>query len=151
MRRASRAVIRCSYGLLMLVLAGVFLGAAPAQAQQQDPYGDNSDEWWARLEQQLTQSINSPIRDVRVRALQDLFYFTTNHPDRVDFHEAIPGVMDMYAWEKQQQYRVLALMTLQNVADDATMDQLNEMVKSESSPYVRDVTLAALAEHRRML
>jgi hypothetical protein len=135
----------------MLAVAWVFLGAAPIQAQQQDPYGDNSDEWWTRLEQQLTQSINSPNRNIRIRALQDLFYFTTNHPERVDFREAIPGLMDMYAWEKQQQYRVLALMTLQNVADEATMNRLHEMVKSETSPYVRDVTLAALAEHRRML
>ena len=152
MMHAFQTTSRFSWSALLLTITLVFV-AAPVQAQAltTDTYADNSDEWWGNLEQQLAQSLDSPVPSVRIWALHNLLYFTTNHPGKADFKESIPGLLQMYRVEEHPEYRVLALMTLQNIADDAAMDRLSEMVLDEPSPFVREITRAALAEYRRML
>lgn len=128
-----------------LLLALVLLGANAAQAQ--DPYVDNSPEWWNNLEAQLIASLDSDDPHIQSGTMQNIIYFQNQYARKVSFARAAPALLSIFENSTEEAYRVMALVTLHAIGEKRSMNRLFELMKTEASPYVRSLMYAAVADH----
>jgi len=130
-----------------LFAVAVLLGStAPAFAQNTDFATKDADQW-KQLSRQLVESLNSPIAQIKQGTLQHINFFATYHKDNVDLSEAVPQLIKIYETDDNEGFRILALVSLNAIGDRSIMLYLSETVQRESSPRVRTLTLAALADY----
>lgn len=132
-----------------LFVAAIALGsAAPALAQQtESSFATKTPAQWEQLSRQLVASLDSPVLQVRQGALQHINFFATNLRDQIDLDEAVPKLIDIYETDTNEGLRILALTGLHAIGDASVMRYLSETVRTETSPRVRALTLAALADY----
>lgn len=127
----------------------VAIAAAPAFAQPAEKsLADKDATEWAQLSRQLVASLDSPIAQVRQGALQHINYFATYHAEQIDLTEAVTQLIDIYESDAPEGERILALTSLHAIGNLSVMRHLSETVRSEASPRVRALTLAALADYQ---
>ena len=124
----------------------LFVGTAPAFAQDTDFATKDASEW-KQLSRQLVESLDSPILQVKQGTLQHINFFATYHKDHVDLSVAVPKLIDIYETDDNEGLRILALTSLHAIGDRSTMLYLSDTVQRETSPRVRALTLAALADY----
>ena len=138
--KASKRVIA-----YLFIVAVAFAGTAPAFAQNDFATKDANE--WKQLSRQLVESLDSPIDQVKQGTLQHVNFFATYHKDDVDLSAAVPKLIDIYETDDNEGFRILALTSLHAIGDRSIMHYLSETVQRESSPRVRTLTLAALADY----
>lgn len=116
-------------------------------AEGRDVYADRSPAWWHALEQQLTASVEAPVEQVWPTTLQNVIYFATQHPERVDLRRAALRLVTVYRQHPDPAVRVLALSALHAVGDADALSRLRRAAVAETNPRVRKVTRAVLAAH----
>ena len=132
----------------LFVIAVALGGTAPALAQDADtPYATMDATQWKHLSQQLTQSLDSPVAQIKLETLQHINFFATHYRDKIDLDEAVTTLIEIYENDTEEGFRILALTSLHAIGDRATMMYLSDTVQRESSPRVRALTLAALADY----
>ena len=132
----------------LFVFAVALAGTAPAFAQDADtPYATMDAAQWEQLSQQLTQSLDSPIAQIKLETLQHINFFATHYSDEVDLTGAVTKLIEIYEDDTEEGFRILALTSLHALGDRSVMLYLSDVVQTEQSPRVRQLTLAALADY----
>ena len=132
----------------LFVFAVALAGTAPAFAQNADTqYATMDGLQWKQLSQQLTLSLDSPIAQIRLETLQHVNFFATFHRDKIDLTEAVTTLIEIYEDDTEEGFRILALTSLHALGDRSVMLYLSDAVRTEQSPRVRHLTLAALADY----
>ena len=132
----------------LFVFAVALTGTAPALAQDADaPYATMNATQWEQLGHQLTQSLDSPVAQIKLETLQHINFFATHYSDKVDLTEAVTKLIEIYEDDSEEGFRILALTALNAFDDRSVMLYLSEAVQVEQSPRVRQLTLAALADY----
>ncbi len=132
----------------LFVFAVALAGTAPAFAQDADtPYATMDAAQWKQLSQQLTLSLDSPIAQIKQETLQHVNFFATYHNDKIDLTEAVTKLIGIYEDDTEEGFRILALTSLHALGDRSVMRYLSDVVRTEQSPRVRHLTLAALADY----
>ncbi len=132
----------------LFVFAVALAGTAPTFAQDADtPYATMDALQWKQLSQQLTLSLDSPIAQIKLETLQHVNFFATYYSDKIDLTEAVTTLIEIYEDDMEEGFRILALTSLHALSDRSVMMYLSDVVQTEQSPRVRQLTLAALAEY----
>ncbi len=132
----------------LFVFAVALAGTAPAFAQNADSqYATMDGLQWKQLSQQLTLSLDSPIAQIKLETLQHVNFFATYYSDKIDLTEAVTTLIDIYENDMEEGFRILALTSLHALGDRSVMLYLSDVVQTEQSPRVRQLTLAALADY----
>ena len=132
----------------LFVFAVALAGTAPAFAQNADTrYATMDALQWKQLSQQLTLSLDSPIAQIKLETLQHVNFFATYYSDKIDLTEAVTTLIEIYEDDMEEGFRILALTSLHALGDRSVMMYLSDVVQTEQSPRVRQLTLAALAEY----
>lgn len=127
--------------------------AAGAEAPSPSPvsstnfYASKDSSWWQKFDVQHTQLLDSPIKQVRTEALQNLVFFAAHYGSQARFEEVIPELLDVYAFGRSEADRLMALATLHAIGDERSMQRLARYVQTERPGRVRHCTLAALVDH----
>ena len=130
-----------------LFAVAVLLGSSvPAFAHTTDLATPDADSW-EQLSRQLVASLDSPIDQVKQGTLQHINFFATYHKDDVDLTQAVPKLIDIYETDDNEGLRILALTSLNAIGHRSIMVYLSDTVQRESSPRVRELTLAVLADY----
>ena len=130
-----------------LFAAFVLLGSTTTAFAQTNAFDTKDATEWKKLGQQLVTSLDSPIAQVQQGTLQHINFFATYHKDDVDLTEAVPKLIEIYETDDNEGLRILALTSLNAIGDRSIMHYLSESVERESSPRVRALTMAALADY----
>ncbi len=125
------------------VFAVVLLLGLPAQAQEVDSYTEA--QQWRLAEMQLTQSLESPIENVRTQALKNAIIFATLYRDKVDLGNAVGAIREVYE-EDGQANRKLALAALQAIGNNRATTYLARHVTAEESEESRIVMASVLTD-----
>ncbi len=131
---------------LLLFLFVTFTLIPTPSAYAQNALDDKSEAWWDNLEAQITQSLDSPVEQIRDESLQNLIFFSTNYGDRVDFTYAVDKIFDIYENAPLEARRTLALVALHAVGNEYAMQRLTRSVDFESSERIRTLARAVLAD-----
>lgn len=130
-----------------LFAVAVLLGSSvPAFAQDTDLATTDADRW-EQLSRQLVASLDSPVDQIKQGTLQHINFFATYHKDDVDLSRAVPKLIDIYETDDNEGVRILALTSLNAIGHRSIMVYLSDTVQRESSPRVRELTLAVLADY----
>lgn len=108
-----------------------------------------SDDWIAHVDQQFATSLQSPIAAIREQTLQDVIYIAQFHGDTVTFKKVVSPLLNIYLFDKDDRYRIMAIAALHAVGDAYGMQRLREEVSGVRSRRVRQLTLALLADYDR--
>ncbi len=132
----------------LFIFAVALATTTPVFAQDADtPYATMNGLQWKQLSQQLTLSLDSPIAQIKQETLQNINFFATYHNDKIDLTEAVTKLIKIYEDDAEEGFRILALTSLHALNDRSVMRYLSEVVRTEQSPRVRQLTLAALADY----
>lgn len=132
----------------LFIFAVALAATAPVFAQDADTkYATMNGLQWKQLSQQLTLSLDSPIAQIKQEALQNINFFATYHNDKIDLTEAVTKLIEIYEDDAKEGFRILALTSLHALNDRSVMRYLSNAVRTEQSPRVRQLTLAALADY----
>ena len=132
----------------LFVFAVALAGTAPAFTQNADSrYATMDGLQWKQLSQQLTLSLDSPIAQIKLETLQHVNFFATSYNDKIDLTEAVTKLIEIYEDDAKEGFRILALTSLHALNDRSVMRYLSNAVRTEQSPRVRQLTLAALADY----
>ena len=132
----------------LFIFTVALAATAPVFAQDADtPYATMNGLQWKQLSQQLTLSLDSPIAQIKQETLQNINFFATYHNDKIDLTEAVTKLIEIYEDDAEEGFRILALTSLHALNDRSVMLYLNDAVRTEQSPRVRQLTLAALADY----
>ena len=130
------------------VFAVALSATAPAFAQDADtPYATMDAQQWKQLSQQLTQSLDSPVAQIKLETLQHINFFASHYSEKIDLTGAVTKLIEIYEDDTEEGFRILALTSLHALGDRSVMLYLSEAVQVEQSPRVRQLTLAALADY----
>ncbi|MEM1125904.1 MAG: hypothetical protein AAGI71_04580 [Bacteroidota bacterium] len=116
-------------------------------AAAQGPYAEKSDAWWAQLGDQLTESINSPVEQVKVQTIRHIIFFSANHSDKVNLDGTVPVLLRMYDGSADEKHRVLALAAIDAIGSNSAMEYLAQQVETERSEKVQRMMVAMLNNH----
>ncbi len=131
---------------LLLFLFVTFALIPTPSAYAQNALDDKSEAWWDNLEAQITQSLDSPVEQIRDESLQNLIFFSTNYGDRVDFTYAVDKIFDIYENAPLEARRTLALVALHAVGNEYAMQRLSRVVETEPSARIQKHAQAVLAD-----
>ena len=132
----------------LFIVAVALAGTAPAFAQDANtPYATMDAAQWKQLSQQLTESLDSPIAQIKQETLQHINFFATYYSDQIDLTEAVAKLIEIYEDDTEEGFRILALTSLHALDNRSVMLYLSDAVQTEQSPRVRQLTLAALADY----
>ena len=146
---------RTRWGATPLVVGLLILaGAAPVHAQDASVTSAKHIQAmtpvaWQNLSIELTLGLDAPEVAIRQQSLQLVTFFATNYHDQIDLQRALPRLLRIYETDAEEGYRIMALTALHAIGDASTMAYLRERVRQETSPRVRLLTLAALADFDR--
>ena len=110
-----------------------------------------SEAWVEHVDQQFALSLKSPIEAVRQQTLQDVIYIAHYHRDKVTLKKVVSPLLNIYLFDKDERYRIMAIAALCALDDPYGMQRLREEVSSVRSERVKQLTLAALADYQRSL
>ena len=132
----------------LFVFAVALAGTTSAFAQEAETsvVTKNAQEG-AQLSRQLILALDSPIDQIKLETLQLINFLAAFHSDEVDLTEAVPKLIEIYEIDATEGYRILALTGLHAMGERSVMRYLSETVRTERSPRVRALTLAALADY----
>ena len=133
--------------LLILLAAG---SAAQAQAQQRVsvlPGTETSEVWDTFIGPQLSELLQSPIAEVRRKALGHIITMTHAFGDELDLRGAVPALVTVYREDADEQCRLAAVVGLHALGDEGGMQQVRQGVASEPSKRVQHTALALLMDH----
>ena len=131
----------------LFVFAVALAGTTSAFAQEAETsVATKNAQEGAQLSRQLTLALDSPIDQIKLEALQLINFLGAFHSD-VDLTEAVPKLIEIYEIDATEGYRILALTGLHAMGERSGMRYLSETVRTERSPRVRALTLAALADY----
>lgn len=128
------------YAAALLVLAAL---ATPAQAQPATP----SDTWTQHVAEQIATALDSPRAAVQERTMQLVIELAHRYPE-VDLAPVVPGLLKIYRWDRDRGHRLMALAALHAVGDEYGMARLADLGGRDPSLTVRNLTYAAVADHR---
>ncbi|MFQ5568999.1 MAG: hypothetical protein ACE5G0_04950 [Rhodothermales bacterium] len=132
------------------VCAVALLTATPTVAQISEVSPATYDAALAeRISNQLIASLDSPIAQIRQKALQHINFFATHHRDEIDLTGATPKLIEIYESDKQEGFRILALASLRAIGHESIIRYLGENARMQQSARVRELTFAALADYAR--
>lgn len=127
--------------------------AAEAEAPSPTPvsstnfYTSKDSLWWHNFDVQHAQLLGSPIKQVRMEALQNLVFFAAHYGSQGRFEKVVPKLLDVYAFSRSEANRLMALATLHAIDDERSMRHLAGYVQTERPGRLRHCTLAALVDH----
>ncbi len=131
----------------LFVFAVALAGTTSAFAQEAETsVATKHAQEGAQLSRQLILALDSPIDQIKLEALQLINFLGAFHSD-VDLTEAVPKLIEIYEIDATEGYRILALTGLHAMGERSVMRYLSETVRTERSPRVRALTLAALADY----
>ncbi|MFQ5571865.1 MAG: hypothetical protein ACE5G0_19475 [Rhodothermales bacterium] len=110
-----------------------------------------SEAWVQHVDQQFATSLFSPIEAVRGQTMQDIIYIANYHSDKVTFKKVVKPLLNIYRFDENEQYRLMALASLHAVGDAYGMQRVRELVREQPSERVRLWTLAALKTYDESL
>ena len=128
---------------IIVVFAWVLLLGLPTLAQAQDVEPYTEAQQWRLAEVQLTQSLESPIENVRTQALKNAIIFATLYRDKVDLGNAVGAIREVYE-EDGRANRKLALAALQAIGNNRAIIFLARYVTAEESEEGRIVMASVL-------
>lgn len=102
---------------------------------------------WRHLRSEQLAALRSKDPRVRQDAVRNIIYLTRFHGDQVDFKRASLPLLDIYIFDRDEGNRIVALAGLHAVGSRNVMAHLAQRVRLESSPRVRRLTIAALADY----
>ncbi len=105
--------------------------------------------WVEHVDQQFALSLKSSIEAVRQQTLQDIIYIANFHSDRVTLKKVVSPLLNIYLFDKDERYRIMAISALSALEDPYGMQRLREEVSGVRSKRVRQLTLAALADYQQ--
>lgn len=133
-----------SFAALILLL----LFALPQQSSAQESTLKNkSDAWWNLMEQQLSVSLDKEIDQVRDETLKHIVFFANNYSSKIDLHHLAPQLLDIYQTEKSEARRTMAVVALHAIGNQRSMVKLAQLVQTEPSGSLRNITLAAISDY----
>ena len=133
---------------ILTLLTAVVMLLGPLSAQAQTPLFDEKPAlWWRNLEVQLISTVDSEIEQIQVGSMQHIIFFATYYGDHVAFDDAVPDLLDLYASDRSDALRTLALVALHAIDSEYGMRELRTLVKSERSERVQRLARTVLAEH----
>ncbi len=132
----------------LFVFAVALAGTTSAFAQEAETsVATKNAQEGAQLSRQLILALDSPIDQIKLETLQLINFLAAFHSDEVDVTEAVPKLIEIYEIDATEGYRILALTGLHAMGERSVMRYLSETVRTERSPRVRALTLAALADY----
>lgn len=94
---------------------------------------------------------NEQIRDVRsgneeewITAARNIIFLNKHYPDKVNFRRATGPLLEIFIHDRNERHRILALAALHSIGKSDAMAYLAEYVKTERSPNVKRLTVAAI-------
>ncbi|MBO6574222.1 MAG: hypothetical protein JJ896_02305 [Rhodothermales bacterium] len=138
---------------IIVALIGLSVPEMKAQTAEdvlQDPavaasYASRTSEFWSALESQLVSQ--SRAENISAATLQNIVYFANNHSDRINLTPAADALVQVYRTHDDARYRLLAVAGLHAIGDERSMNALFRSFRSEGTPQVRHVALAALRDY----
>ncbi len=109
-----------------------------------------SDAWVEHVDQQFALSLKSPIEAIRQQTLQDIIFIANFHSDRVTLKKVVSPLLNIYLFDKDDRYRIMAVAALSAVDTPYGMRRLREEVSEVRSERVKHLTLAALVAYDRI-
>ncbi len=155
----------CLFGLIVL-LACCVTATAQAQPTQQTgnadslaaivPEGaamwamsapsDADPEAWNHFVQDQARLLGSSDRHLKEQALQNVIFVAKVYSDKVDLSPTVPGLLDIYRFDRNEDHRIMALSALHPIGNKEAMEFLRRHVREVKSDRVRTLTCAVLAE-----
>jgi hypothetical protein len=102
---------------------------------------------WKVFVKAQTACLQSGDRQLKQQALQQIIFNATLYGDRADFCKSASCLYDIYRFDRDEQFRIMALAGLHAIGFEETMRQLARDVRWETSPRLRRLTMGALADH----
>lgn len=133
----------------VFIVALAVAGTAEVRAQAAD-VSDHSAQvgWWKQnLGDQLAASLKSPVPAIQQQALQHVNYFAANADDEIDLAATVPALSTIYETAEHERMRIMALTALHAIGGETIAQYLRERVQQETSPRIRRLTLAAIADY----
>ena len=131
----------------LMLLTSVFVLNAQAQHVRVAPETERPDVWTTFIGEQLSQSLTSPSAEIRIKALEHTIQFARAYGEELDLSQATPALVSIYNEDEDEQCRLAAAVALHAIGDDWGFQMLRLGIKSQPSPHVQHVTLAALMDH----
>ncbi len=128
---------------LMTTLMLVSLMALTAQAQTTEA----PETWRATIGEQLTTLLAAPDAATRAEAMRLTLDLTHRHGDLFDLTMTAPKLVEIYAWDRQENHRMMALAALHALQDAYGLQRIAELLPQEKSPRLRRVA-AAIVQSR---
>lgn len=83
----------------------------------------------------------------KAQALKEVVYIANQHGQGIDFRRTASRLYEVYRYDRNESYRVMALAALHAIGRKNSMKLLYQHVPFERSPRVRRQTVAALADY----
>lgn len=81
------------------------------------------------------------------QALQNIIFLSTNFKEDVNFSRATSNLYNIFRFDQNEGYRIMALQALHAIGNETSMRQLAAHVRWERSPRVRRFTNAVLNDY----
>lgn len=146
----TRIATACVLVGLLLPLHAAAQSPTPSPLADQyvaDAYAERSPAWWDTLSRQLVVALDRPMLRIDQKALQNVIFFATNHPDKVELEGATQSLLWIYRAHPEDSHRLMALAALHAIGDREAMYRVYQLVERETSERVRRITAAALYDH----
>lgn len=100
-----------------------------------------------QIDRQYAASLKSSDAAVREQAMQDVILIASLHGDKITFEKVVSPLLNVYIFDKDANYRLMALAALHAIGDPYGMQRLRELANDDSSERVRRLTHRALANY----
>ena len=102
---------------------------------------------WKQLRKDQIEAVRSKDDAVWQEAAVNIMFLTIYPGEKVDFHPASNPLMERYVFDRDENDRVLALAAMHAIGHRDTMARLSQRVRTEGSPRVRRLTVAAVLDY----
>jgi hypothetical protein len=130
----------------------LFIGLVGTTAvSAQATYETKSQDWWDGLQEQLTESVNSDVAQIRQDAFRHVIFFAENYDYFVNFDEAAYEIMGRFEMSDDIGERLLALAAVSAIGEYGTLGRLAKVASAVKSDRVRAMATAVLRSHAASL
>ncbi len=132
-----------SFAILILFCALT----AQAQHTRTAPDQDRPDVWSTFIGSQLAQSLDSPVAQIRNKALEQVIMLARSYGKELDLSAAVPGLLEIYTENPDEQFRLAEITGLHAIGDEGGLQQMRLGLTRQPSKLVQHVAISALLDH----
>ena len=103
--------------------------------------------WWNALESQLILMMDKPLDQIDEKSIQNIIFFATHHSDKIDLHESVPKLIEVYRLHEVEGMRLMSAVALHAIGDRNGMRKLNLYARQQPDGPVKRMAMRALADY----